>query len=178
MRWSTYIAAFDEPKQAWLANALTMAHGYTSLAKRLTAQDRATGVLLTYLDRAAAALVQVWSLLTAPTVPPASPPGPTTVADPALSLTSWREFLAYLPAGTTDAVERMVDEAAQAARQAAELVREDGDVEAVRAAISRALAALARARPGEYQRLAGHGLTPANGHGTLSSPARPDTAPE
>jgi hypothetical protein len=180
MRWSTFIASLDESRQAWLANALTMACGYTSLARRLTAEDRATGVLLTYLDRAAAALQQVWSVLAAPTVPPASPPGPTTVADPAISLTSWREFLARLPADAVGSIEQMVDEAAQAAHRAAELARADGEVEAVRAEVSRALAALARARPGEYQRLAASGFGPVNGngHGALTPYPRPDAAPD
>lgn len=157
-----------------------MGWSYTALARRLTMENRATGVILTYLDRAVAALARLWTLLTAPVVPPATPLGPTTVADPAISLTSWQEFLACMPADATDEVERMVDEAAQAAGRAAELARADGEVEAVRAEVSRALAALARARPGEYQRLASYGVGPVsgNGHGVPTLRPRPDAAPD
>src|SRR4051812_18592478 len=95
MQWSVFLDSLDSERRAVLTNALTTGWGYAGLAARLIAADRATGVILSHLNRTAASLITVQSLLPPEFRTWTFAPGIDDVFEFAGN-SSWQEFLAGL----------------------------------------------------------------------------------
>jgi hypothetical protein len=109
----------------------------------VAAADRATAVVAAHLTHAATHLLTAYRLLSAPAAVTAIPPH-GGAAESLGSYTTWQEFLATLEPAAAQALLRALAEVVSAARRAALVAQDDGDVESLRRDVGQALAAVAR----------------------------------